>query len=306
LIISGTMSARGSETMVEEIRISHPERVIDASTGVTKLDVVNYYVAVSTLILPHLAKRPVSMVRAPAGHRRQALLPAPRRSAEDPGLKQLDPKIAPELEPMIEVDSLTALIGAAQANVIEFHTWNATTRDTTRPDRMVFDLDPGEGVAGSRSRKRPSWCDRCSNSSASRAFLKTSGGKGLHVVVPIAPKNDWDTVKALSKAIVEHMATVDPGALRRQERAEEPGRQDLRRLPAQRLRRDHGVRLVGARAARARRVGAVRWDELGSLTGGAHWTIRNVHARIDKGVDPWRAYAKTRQTLVKASKALGA
>ncbi len=132
---------------VEGIRISHPERVIDASTGITKLDVVNHYLAVARLMLPHLATRPVSLVRAPAGIDGQLFFQKHAETLKIPGLKQLDPAISPDHEPMIEVDSVIALIGAAQANVIEFHTWNATTRDATKPDRMVFDLDPGEGVS---------------------------------------------------------------------------------------------------------------------------------------------------------------
>ena len=90
------------------------------------------------------------------------------------------------------------------------------------------------------------------------SFLKTSGGKGLHVVVPIAPKEDWDTVKALAKAIVEHMATIIPERFVAKSGAEEPGRPDLRRLPAQRLRRHHRLRLVGPRPPGPRRLGALR------------------------------------------------
>ena len=94
--------------------------------------------------------------------------------------------------------------------MIELHTWNATTRDTTRPDRIVFDLDPGEGVTWKQIQEGTELTRALLEELGLASFLKTSGGKGLHVIVPIAPKDDWDTVKALAKAIVEHMATIIP------------------------------------------------------------------------------------------------
>jgi bifunctional non-homologous end joining protein LigD len=122
-----------AEASVAGIRISHPERVIDNSTGITKLEVVNHYLAVSKLILPHLATRPVSLVRAPAGIDGHLFFQKHAESLKIPELKQLDPAISPDHKPMVEIDSFPALIGAAQNNVIEFHTWNATTRDWARP-----------------------------------------------------------------------------------------------------------------------------------------------------------------------------
>ncbi len=196
-------------------------------------------------------------MRAPSGLAGAVLFQRHAGTLRIPELRLLDPEISPDHEPMIEIDSFAALIGAAQANVIEFHTWNATIKDVTRPDRILFDLDPGEGVAWRQMQEGANLTRALLDQLGLKSFLKTSGGKGLHVVVPITPKDDWDTVKALAKSIVEHMAQTLPGALRRQERTEESRRPDLRRLPSQRLRRDHGVRLVGARPARPRRLGAV-------------------------------------------------
>src|SRR5664279_2339294 len=200
-------SASGDAT-VEGVRISHPDRVVDPSTGLTKLDVVDHYLAVATLILPHLDGRPVSLVRAPAGIGGSIVFQRHAGTLRIPELRELDPEISPDHEPMLEVDSLTALIGAAQANVVEFHTWNATTEDTTRPDRIVFDLDPGAGLVWKQMQEGAELTRSLLDQLGLASFLKTSGGKGLHVVVPIAPKDDWDAVKALAKRIVEHMATT--------------------------------------------------------------------------------------------------
>ncbi|MDQ2929150.1 MAG: DNA ligase D [Pseudomonadota bacterium] len=295
----------GADATVAGVRISHPSRVIDTSTGITKLDVVDYYLEVARLILPHLKKRPVSLVRAPAGIEGQLFFQKHAAALKIPDLKELDRSIAPELEPMIEVDSFTTLIGAAQANVIEFHTWNATTKDTTRPDRIVFDLDPGEGVAWPQIQEGTELTRSLLEQLGLTSFLKTSGGKGLHVVAPITPKGGWDEVKALSKAIVEHMATIIPQRFA----AKSGPKNRLGRIFVDYLRNGFGATTVCAWSARARPGLGVsvpcEWSELGTLTGGAHWTIRNVHERIEDEADAWRDYAKTKQTTAKAMKMLG-
>ncbi|HZV91871.1 MAG TPA: non-homologous end-joining DNA ligase, partial [Caldimonas sp.] len=303
--VTAAKQARG-EAEVRGIRISHPDRVIDASTGITKLELVDYYLAVARLILPHLAKRPVSLVRAPAGIGGHLFFQKHAAALKIPDLKTLDRSIAPDLEPMVEVDSFTALIGAAQANVVEFHTWNATTRDTTRPDRIVFDLDPGKGLAWKQVQEAAELTRSLLEQLGLVAFLKTSGGKGLHVVVPIAPKDDWDTVKALSKAIVEHMATVIPERFV----AKSGPKNRVGRIFVDYLRNNFGATTASAWSARARPGLGISvpcdWNELGRLTGGAHWTIRTAHERIEEKTDAWRDYAKkARQGTVKAMKVLG-
>ena len=301
-----TKAAKAStDATVEGIRISHPERVIDPSSGITKLDIANYYLTVAKQILPHLAKRPVSLVRAPAGIDGQLFFQKHAAALKIPDLKELDRSIAPDLEPMVEVDSFTALIGAAQANVIEFHTWNATTRDTTRPDRMIFDLDPGEGVGWKQIQEGTELTRSLLEQLGLASFLKTSGGKGLHVVVPITPKEGWNTVKAVSKAIVEHMAAVIPERFA----AKSGPKNRVGRIFVDYLRNGFGATTACAWSARARPGLGISvpcaWDELGALTGGAHWTVRTVDDRLEERVDPWRSYKSARQSLVKAMNALG-
>jgi bifunctional non-homologous end joining protein LigD len=290
---------------VEGIRISHPDRVIDDSTGITKLEVVNYYLDASRLVLPHLVKRPVSLVRAPAGLAGHLVFQRHAGSLRIPELRELDPSFSPDHEPMVEVDSFTALIGSAQANVIEFHTWNATTKDPHHPDRIVFDLDPGEGVAWSKMQEGAELMRSLLEQLGLAAFLKTSGGKGLHVVVPIAPKEDWDTVRELAKRIVEHMAGTIPERFV----AKSGAKNRVGKVFVDYLRNGFGATTACAWSARARPGLGVsvtcEWDELGAITRGDHWTIRNVHERIEERGDAWRDYAKTRQTIAKAMKAIG-
>jgi bifunctional non-homologous end joining protein LigD len=297
---------RDAATGVEGIRISHPERVIDASTGITKLDVVNYYLDAARLLLSQLAGRPVSLVRAPAGLGGRLVFQRHAGTLHIAGLKELAQAVAPDLPPMLEVDSLAALIGAAQANVIEFHTWNASKKSPARPDRMVFDLDPGEDVGWKQIQEGAELTRAFLAEIGLASFLKTSGGKGLHVVVPLTPKDGWEAVKELSKRIVEHLAEVVPARFV----AKSGPKNRVGRIFVDYLRNGFGATTVAAWSARARPGLGVsvpcEWSELGSLTGGAHWTIRNVHERIEAHGEAWRAYAKTKQTTVEAVRTLGA
>ena len=257
------------------------------------------------MILPHLVGRPVSLVRAPAGLAGHLVFQRHAGALRIPELRELDPSFSPDHEPMIEVDSFTALIGAAQANVIEFHTWNATSRDPQHPDRIVFDLDPGEGVAWRAMQEGAELLRSLLEQIGLASFLKTSGGKGLHVVVPIAPKEDWDTVKALAKRIVEHMAETIPERFV----AKSGSKNRVGKVFVDYLRNGFSATTACAWSARARPGLGVsvtcEWDELGAISAGDQWTIRNVHERIEERGDAWRDYARTRQTIVKAMKAIG-
>jgi bifunctional non-homologous end joining protein LigD len=290
---------------VAGVRISNPDRVVDASTGITKLEVVNHYLDVAKLILPHLIKRPVSLVRAPGGLAGPVLFQRHAGTLRIPELRLLDPKISPDHEPMIEIDSFGGLIGAAQANVIELHTWNATTKDMTRPDRILFDLDPGEGATWRQMQEGANLTRALLDQLGLKSFLKTSGGKGLHVVVPITPKDDWDTVKALARTIVEHMATTLPERFV----VKSGPKNRVGKIFVDYLRNAFGATTACAWSARARPGMGVsvpcEWSELAELTSGAHWTIRNVHERVEEKSDAWRDYATTRQTTAKAKKAIG-
>ena len=290
----------------KDLRISHPERVIDRSTGLTKQDLVNHYLLAAKRMLPHLAKRPVALVRAPSGVDGQLFFQKHAESLKIPDLKLLDPKLDPGHPPMIEIDSFTALIGAAQMNVVEFHTWNAKTTNLEKPDRMTFDLDPGEGVQWPAMQEAAGLTRTLLDELGLKSFLKTSGGKGLHVVVPLTPRDGWDTVKDFSQAIVQHLATVVPSRFV----AKSGPKNRVGRIFVDYLRNGRGATTASAYSARARPGLGVSipcsWDELPELTSGAHWTIVNAHERLESGEDPWADYAKTKQTLTKAMKALGA
>jgi len=192
------------------LHITHPERVVDTGTGLTKQDLVNHYEAVADLMLPHLRGRPVSLLRAPTGIEGQTFFQKHASTEQLPELKRLDPALDPGHAPLLEIGKRSALLSAAQGNVIELHTQNITADDATHPNRMVFDLDPGAGVAWAQVREAAELTHAFLAQLGLVAFLKTSGGKGLHVVVPLRRQHDWATVKGFSHSVVQHMSRTIP------------------------------------------------------------------------------------------------
>jgi bifunctional non-homologous end joining protein LigD len=290
---------------VGSVQVSNPERVIDPSTGLTKLDLVRYYESVAEWMLPHLRGRPVSLVRGPSGIAGQVFFQKHDDKLSIPGIRELDESLWPGHPSLLEVPTAHALVGAAQMNVIEFHTWNSTAKRVDRPDRMIFDIDPGEGVPWSRVQEAAVLTRTLLDELGLASWLKTSGGKGLHVVVPIAPKLDYDTVKNFSLAVVQHLARVLPSRFVTKSGASNR----VGKIFVDYLRNTFGATTAAAFSARARPgLGVsipVSWDQLGSLKGGAQWTIATAREHLSfQDADPWVDYWKSKQTLAGAMKKL--
>jgi bifunctional non-homologous end joining protein LigD len=285
-------------------RLTNPDRVIDPSTGLTKRDLYRYYESVADFILPHLVARPVALVRAPDGIAGQTFFQK-HLFARMPGVTQLDPDLWPDHQPMMAIESVEALLSAAQMNCIELHTWNATTRAIDQPDRIVFDLDPGEGIGLPEIKEGSRLVQGLLAELGLEAWVKTSGGKGLHVVVPIAPRLSADEVKAFSKDVVEHLARVVPSRFV----AKSGGSNRVGRIFVDYLRNGHGQTTVSAFSARSRPgLGVsmpIAWDDVAALKSASPWTIANAREHLSfQREDPWKDYWKSRQTLAAAIKRL--
>jgi bifunctional non-homologous end joining protein LigD len=286
-------------------KVSNPDRVIDSSTGLKKLDLVRYYESVADWILPHLIGRPVSLVRGPTGIGGELFFQKHGDKLGIPGIRELDASLWPRHLPLLEIANVQALVGAAQMNVIELHTWNSTVGNIDKPDRVVFDLDPGEGVAWAQLQEAAVLTHTMLNELGLRSWLKTSGGKGLHVLVPLAPRLDYDNVNGFAKAVVQHLAATIPSRFV----AKSGAANRTGRIFVDYLRNGHGATTAAAYSARARPgLGVsmpVAWEALPSVKSGAHWTIATAREHLSfQKVDPWAAYGSTAQTLGEAMKLL--
>ena len=289
-----------SPALPDSLAITHPERMIDAATGITKIELVRYYRLVGELMMEHLLGRPVSLLRAPAGVGGAVFFQKHLDSEKLAGIRVLDPALDAGHAAMIAVENPSGLLAAAQRNVIEFHTHNGLAKAFTRPDRMVFDLDPGEGVAWQQVQEAAQLVHAFLAQLGLTAFLKTSGGKGLHIVVPVRKMHSWDTVKRFSQDIVSHLASTIPQRLV----ARSGPRNRVGKIFIDYLRNGKGATTVCAWSARARPGLGISvplaWDELAGLRGSDHWNVRSAHERLATGNTPWDGYRKAACSLTAA------
>jgi bifunctional non-homologous end joining protein LigD len=287
------------------VKVTNPDRVIDPSTGFKKLQLVRYYESIAGYMLPHLEDRPVSLVRAPEGIAGKLFF---QKHAEIkmPGMKELDPALWPGHSALLAVDSVQALVSAAQMNAVEFHTWNSKINRIDEPDRIIFDLDPGEGVNWKHLQEAALLTRGLLDELGLESWLKTSGGKGLHVVVPLSPTLDYEIVKGFSQALVQHMAKAIPQRFV----AKLGGTNRVGKIFIDYLRNGHAQTTAAAFSARARPgMGVsmpVSWAQLSELKGAAQWTIATAREYLSfQQDDPWSSYWKKKQSLSRAMKTLG-
>ena len=275
-----------SERFVAGVRLSSPEKVLYPEQGITKSDLADYYVAVAERMLPHVAMRPITMVRCPTGRQKKCFY---QRHAGSGVPEQLEQVRVPGFDdPYLFIRDLSGLIALVQMGVLEIHPWGVTVDRPDRPDRMIFDLDPGEGtgfaaVVAAALDVRERLAAR-----GLESFVKTTGGKGLHVVAPIAPGHDWPAVKGWAKALAEAMAAAAPDRyLTRIAIAERVGR-----IFIDYLRNDPTSTAVGPYSTRARPGAPVAtplgWEELDDGLDPAAFTVGTVPARLaGQATDPW-------------------
>ena len=287
------------------IKVTHGDRVVDPASKATKLEVVGYYAKIAPYMLPHLEGRPIALVRAPTGITGELFFQKHGEKIKIPGIKQLDRSYWPGHPAMLEIATAETLVGAAQMNVIEMHTWNSTTKDIAHPDRVIFDLDPGEGIDWATLKEATALTKKMLDLLGLESFLKTSGGKGLHVVVPLTPRWDYDAVKGFSELLVQHMSRTIPKLFV----AKSGARNRVGRIFIDYLRNGKGATTIAAFSLRARPgLGVsvpVTWRELNGLEAANQWNFRNVFERLEKlRADPWKDYRGTKQTLEAALRKL--
>ena len=279
-----------------KVRITHPDRVIDAVSGTTKMQLAEYYASVAEWILPQLKDRPVALVRAPDGIAGELFFQKNAEHLAIPGITTLDKDVTGQ--PVMLINNAEALIGAVQMSTVELHTWNATTVDLDKPDRFVLDLDPDPALPWKSMVEATALTLTVLDELGLKAFLKTSGGKGIHLVVPLTRKLGWDEVKDFSHAIVSHMAKLLPERFS----AVSGPKNRVGRIFIDYLRNGLGATTICAYAARTREglpvsVPIYR-EEVAELKGADQWNVSNVHQRLaEVGDEPWADLKKTRQSI---------
>ncbi len=292
-----TRSAKQGNPTVAGVSISSPERVVYPEAGLTKLDVARYFEQVAELMLPHLAGRPLSLVRCPEGSAGECFFQKHWPGKQPEVFDTVRIKQSDGMRPYTVVRDVAGLVTLAQWGVLEIHPWGSLADAPEKPDRITFDLDPGEGSPWTAMRSGARRLRKLLEDLGLESWLKTSGGKGLHVVVPIQRKSTWDEVSDFARAVAEHMAWESPDEfVSRSKKTERTGK-----IFVDWMRNTRGATSVAAWSPRARpRAGVsvpIPWSALGRLAAGDSYTISSPGRRTE---DPWSDMLRARQGLTKA------
>ena len=292
-------AAASSANSAGKIKISNPERIIDKTIGATKMELARFYAEVAPWALPHLRHRPLALVRAPEGIDGELFFQKHTEKLSIPHITQLDTALFPDHAALMTIDTPEALVSAAQMGTIELHTWNAVAPVLDHPDRFVLDLDPDPALPWKRMVEATQLTQTLLDEIGLQSFLKTSGGKGLHILVPLEPVHDWAEVKAFSQAIAQYMAKLMPQHFS----AVSGPKNRVGRIFIDYLRNSQGASTVAAYSVRAREgLGVsvpIHRDELADLKGANLWTIRNLMPRLEEqgDDDPWAGIDATGQRI---------
>jgi DNA ligase D-like protein (predicted polymerase) len=286
----------GREVRVATVKLTHPDRVLYPAVGITKLALARFYERVSERMLPYLEDRPLTLIRGPDGMAGQRFYVRHTGDWTPSELRQIRIEEGTGSGTAMLVDDVRGLLALAQMNVLEIHPWNARTRALEKPDRIVFDLDPGPEVAWGDVLQAARHVRDVLGTLDFTSFVKTTGGKGLHVVVPLLASASWDDTLEFSRLIAQGLARFEPArfsaGLAKAPRTS--------KIFVDYLRNRRGATAVSAYSSRAQPTATVSvpvaWDALDAVSRPDAFHISDVDAWYGP-TDPWADYGKTRQRL---------
>lgn len=292
--------AKGLASTVAGVSISHPDRVIYPDLGVTKLDVAHYYEEVGQWIVPHVEGRPLTLVRCPDGLRGDCVYMKHSKVWAPEPLRRVRIQEKTKLGEYLIADDLAGIVGLTQMGVLEIHTWNSCFEDVERPNRIVIDLDPGEDVQPVTVMAAARLVRSALAALDLESFLKTTGGRGLHVVVPLVCRADWSECLLFARRLCEAIERAEPQLYTTQ--YAKAGRRT--KILLDYLRNNRTNTSVAAYSTRAR-AGApvslpIAWSELKPSFDPLRFTLQTAPARLKRlRKDPWAGYWSCRQSLTR-------
>lgn len=286
-----------------DVKLTHPDRIYWPDEGVTKQGLADYYAEVWSWMEPFIVNRPLALLRCPTGIESEHFFQKHAwKGLNEHIIEVQDPKGEKE-EPYISISDFNGLIGLVQAATLEVHPWGSTLRNWELPDTLTMDLDPGEGVAWERVIEAAMETRERLEELGLKTFVKTSGGKGLHVVAPLKPKADWDALKLFTKAIADRMASDHPDRyVSTISKAKRKGK-----ILIDYLRNQRGMTAIAPYSTRARPGASVSmplaWEEVTPAIGPDHFTVLNTPTRLAAlKKDPWEDFRSSERPLPKLKK----
>lgn len=287
-----------ADDAADEVAITHPERVVYPTLKLTKQDVADYYRAVAPWILAQIAGRPLSVLRCPGGTAKACFFQKHLAKGSGEHVHGVTVEAKDGEDRYLCIDDEAGLLELVQLNVLEFHPWGARSSDPEHADRLVFDLDPHASVSWKRVKSAAENLHEQLKSIRLQSFLRTSGGKGLHVVVPIDPAAPWDELRGFAKSVSEALAALEPDEFVAV--SGEKNRTD--RIFIDWLRNSRGATSVASYSLRARDAAGVAmplaWSDLKRLESAHAINLSNAVEWIRKrGKDPWAEMSSVRQRV---------
>jgi bifunctional non-homologous end joining protein LigD len=289
---------RDGAAVVQGIRVTHAAREVYPAPGITKLALAEFYAGIAGHILPHVARRPLSLVRCPDGVTGQRFFQKHVMPGTPAAVKRTPVPMKDGVEDYIMIEDAAGLVALVQMSVLEFHPWGSTIDNLEKPDRLTFDLDPDEGLRWDQVVAGAVAVRDLLHTLGLRSFVKTTGGKGLHVVVPVKPALEWDAAKEFTRVIVSLLVDAAP-TLYTSSMAKKSRRG---RIFIDYLRNGRGATAVAAYSTRARIDATVSvpvsWAEVESGWRSDRFTVLSLpeHLRA-RTADPWAELASTKQTI---------
>ncbi|SFZ81264.1 bifunctional non-homologous end joining protein LigD [Devosia enhydra] len=292
-------AAKAEKPPRRTVTLTHPDRVYWPDEGITKEGLADYYVEVWRFIAPYITGRPLALLRCPDGiDGSQKFFQKNVWKGMNAHIQSVDDPATKATEELIAIRDLDGLMGLVQSAALEIHPWGSTVADWEHPDTIIMDLDPGDGVAWQAVIDAAFEVKSRLEVAGLVPFVKTSGGKGLHVCAPLKPKTNWPAVKAFTKGLADAMAADEPDRyVSTITKSKRKGK-----ILIDYLRNQRGATAVAPYSTRARPGAAVSmplsWDELGPDIGPAHFTLANAPARLATlDTDPWSNFRKSARVL---------
>lgn len=289
---------RSAAGAIAGVKLTNPDRILFPDQGITKLHLAQYYEEIADWILPHISNRPLSLVRCPDGRTGECFFQKHPRSAISEAIPRIDIAEKESTKPYFYVTSLPHLIGLVQAGALELHVWGSKVNNLECPDQLVFDLDPASNVAMSEIFRVAEELRRRLDELGLNTFLRVTGGKGLHLVVPLVPKLTWYEAKAFCRGLAQRAASDDKKRLTaNMSKSKRHGRTFI-----DYLRNGRGATAIASYSTRAR-PGApvavpVSWDELNETLTPNRYTLENLSRRLGAlRQDPWAGFEDARRPL---------
>ncbi|MET3899962.1 bifunctional non-homologous end joining protein LigD [Devosia sp. UYZn731] len=282
------------------IHFTSPDRIIYPGQGVTKGDLAAYYAAVADVMLPYIENRPLSLLRCPQGRTKYCFF----QKHDTGGFPDVMKSILIEekdghKEDYFYIDTLAGLLGGTQMNVLEWHLWGSRTKNIEKPERIIFDIDPDEGLGFEHVRDAARDIAKLLEEFDLQTYSLVSGGKGVHVIAPLVPKLEWPDIKAFCKGIAKRLEEREPDRfVANMSKAKRKGR-----MFVDYLRNERGSTAIAPWSSRSRQGAPaavpVSWDELKDIKAANQFSLAAAAERAKKP-DPWKGYFSTTQTITKA------